>query len=243
VLGTAINYDVAVLKIDGNTTDMPPPLTRGRSDNLQVGQSVYAIGNPFGFDQTLTVGIVSALKRRMRIDNEHELANAIQIGASINPGDSGGAVLNSSGELIGMTTATVSASGDSSGVGFAIPSETLKRVVPQLIESGKVRRPTIGIFPAPEAESVIQRVRGVTIASVVPGSPADRAELRGMAAGAPTHPSDIITAADGHEVARLADLVEELWKAGVGQSVELSIDREGRSVICTVPIVGGNVGF
>jgi 2-alkenal reductase len=241
VVGTAINYDVAVLQIDGDSNHLPPPLTLGRSDNLEVGQSVFAIGNPFGFDQTLTIGIVSALKRRMRIDDSHELANAIQLGASINPGDSGGPVLDSSGEVIGMTTATVSASGGSSGVGFAIPAETLNRVVPQLIASGKIQRPTIGIFPAAEARSVLQRVRGVAIANVMPGSPADTAGLRG--ADSKAQPSDIITSAGGHDVAQLADLVERIWEAGIGQSIELTLNRSGQSVIVKVPIVDGRSGF
>lgn len=241
VIGTAISYDIAVLKIDGNASNLPPPLTQGRSDNLQVGQSVFAIGNPFGFDQTLTVGIVSALRRRMRIDKDHELANAIQLGASINPGDSGGPVLDSSGKLIGMTTAVVSASGGTSGVGFAIPSETLNRVVPQLIDFGKVRRPTIGIFPAPETKSVIQRVRGVTIASVVPGSPADTVGLRGV--NAKVQSPDIITAAGGHEVAQLADLVEVLWQTGIGQFIELTINRNGRLLTVKLPVVDGRFGF
>jgi 2-alkenal reductase len=242
VVGTSINYDLAVLQIDGHPSDLPPPLTLGRSDNLQVGQSVFAIGNPFGFDQTLTIGIVSALKSRMRIDDSHELANAIQLGASINPGDSGGPVLDSSGEVIGMTTATVSASGGSSGLGFAIPAETLNRVVPQLIESGKIKRPTIGIVPAAEARSVIQRVRGIAIAKVMPGSPADKAGLRGTTdSGA--QPSDIITAANGRDVTRLADLVEELWSTGIGRSIKLVVSRDGQSLALNLPIVDGRQGF
>lgn len=223
VTGVAPYYDIAVLQIDEN--DLPEALPLGQSSSLQVGQSIFAIGNPFGLDQTLTTGVVSALKRRTLVDGRHEIADAIQIDAAINPGNSGGPLLNSSGHLVGINTAIVSSSGTSSGVGFAIPVATAKRVVPQLIQTGHATLPGIGIVAAPNSAAVLEHVHGIVIAKISPGSPASKAGLKGSTSG---QVGDIITMANGIPTLTLADFSEQLAKAGVGNNIQLTIVEAGR---------------
>ncbi len=135
LVGTAPNYDLAVIRVD-NTRSLPPPIAIGSSDDLKVGQWVFAIGNPFGLDQTLTTGIISALKRRLPTSAGREITNVIQTDAAINPGNSGGPLLDSAGRVIGVNTAILSPSGTSAGIGFAIPIDSVNRVVPELIRRG-----------------------------------------------------------------------------------------------------------
>src|SRR5207237_5433041 len=179
VTGTAPNYDIAVLQLD-STRALPPPIAIGTSADLKVGQSVFAIGNPFGLDQSLTTGIISALKRRLPTSAGREISDVIQTDAAINPGNSGGPLLDSAGRVIGVNTAILSPSGTSAGIGFAIPVDIVNRVVPDLIKNGRVPTPGIGIVAASEAVSTRLGIEGVIIVRTAPGSPAERAGIRGV---------------------------------------------------------------
>ena len=152
LIGAAPNYDLAVIRIR-SARQLPPPVAIGSSADLKVGQIAYAIGNPFGLDQSLTSGIISALKRRFPTNTGREIADVIQTDAAINPGNSGGPLLDSAGRVIGVTTAIISPSGSNAGVGFAIPVDTVNRVVPELIRNGRVPTPGIGIVAASEADA------------------------------------------------------------------------------------------
>jgi len=170
VIGRAAQVDLAVIKIDGR--DLPAALPDGSSSILAVGQFVMAIGNPFGLDQTLTTGVVSALKRRLPTDSGREIVDMIQTDAAIDPGNSGGPLIDGAGQLIGVATAIYSPSGASAGIGFAAPVDTVKRVVPILIQSGRVPTPAIGVGIAAEGAAIFLGIDGLVIASVVPGLPA-----------------------------------------------------------------------
>jgi S1-C subfamily serine protease len=177
-VGVAPDKDLAVLKINA-----PPeklfPISIGDSSMLEVGRKVLAIGNPFGLDTTLTVGVISALGREINLSGR-KIKGLIQTDAAINPGNSGGPLLDSKGELIGINTLIFSPSGASSGVGFAIPVNSVKKIVPQLIKFGKIRRPKIGIQMVPDNIAAQFKVKGVIIHKVVPGSPADKIGLSGV---------------------------------------------------------------
>jgi S1-C subfamily serine protease len=224
VVGTAPNYDLAVIRVTG--VRLPPPIMVGESANLQVGQAAFAIGNPFGLDQSLTTGIISALKRRLPTSNGRELSNVIQTDAAINPGNSGGPLLDSAGRMIGVNTAIVSPSGTSAGIGFAIPVDTVNRIVPDLIKNGRVPTPGIGIIAANEEAATRLGVQGVIIVRTVPGSPAARAGLRGVDT-ARGELGDVIVGVDGKTVHQLSDLTEELEQAGIGKTVQIEVDRGG----------------
>jgi S1-C subfamily serine protease len=223
VVGLAPNYDLAVLRVR-NTRQLPPPLAIGSSADLKVGQTAYAIGNPFGLDQSLTSGIISALKRRLPTSGGREIANVIQTDAAINPGNSGGPLLDSAGRLIGVTTAIISPSGSNAGIGFAVPVDVVNRIVPDLIRSGRVPTPGIGIVAASEAVATRLGVEGVIVVRTAPGSPAERAGLRGVDPASETI-GDIIIEANGKPVRRLSDLTDEIEQTGVGRSVKLSVKR------------------
>src|SRR6266545_4909483 len=212
VVGTAPNYDLAVIRVD-NTRSLPPPIAIGTSDDLKVGQWVFAIGNPFGLDQSLTTGIISALKRRLPTSGGREITNVIQTDAAINPGNSGGPLLDSAGRVIGVNTAILSPSGTSAGIGFAIPIDVVNRVVPELISRGYVPTPGIGIITASEAAATRVGVEGVVIVRTVPGSPAEQAGLRGIdpKTGAL---GDVIVGVNGKPVRRLPDLIQEIERVG-----------------------------
>jgi 2-alkenal reductase len=227
VVGTAPNYDLAVLRITG-ARSLPPPVAVGTSADLKVGQAVFAIGNPFGLDQSLTTGVISALKRRLPARNGREIANMIQTDAAINPGNSGGPLLDSAGRVIGVNTAIISPSGSNAGIGFAVPIDTVNRVVPQLIKDRRMPTPGIGIVAANEAAAARVGVEGVVIVRTSPGSPAARAGLQGV------DPErgilgDVIVAANGKPVRRLSDLVEVIDEIGIGKTVRLTVQRDGRS--------------
>lgn len=222
VIGRAPQYDIAVLRLE--RPPGVPPLAIGSSSDLRVGQSVFAIGNPFGLDQSLSSGIVSALQRRLPTPQGREIADVIQTDAAINPGNSGGPLLDSAARVIGVNTAIFSPSGVNSGVGFAIPIDTVARVVPDLIARGRTPTPGIGILVADEAVATRLGVEGVLVWETTPGGPAARAGLRG------TNPQagvlgDVIVQANGHPVARLADLTNEFERVGVGRSITLVIER------------------
>jgi len=234
VVGRAPNYDLAVLRL-GQRGPLPPPVAIGTSSDLRVGQAAYAIGNPFGLDQSLTTGIISALKRRLPTSGGREVADVIQTDAAINPGNSGGPLLDSAGRLIGVNTAIFSPSGTNAGIGFAIPVDVVNRVVPELIRNGRVPTPGIGILAADESVAARLGVNGVIIAGVAPGSPADRAELTGID---PTGAiGDVVVAVDGDPVRRLSDLTDRLERIGVGRSVALTVLRDGRSRTVDVAVV------
>lgn len=225
IVGVAPAYDLAVIHIDGEGS-LPSPLALGSSRELKVGQRAFAIGSPFGLDQSLTSGIISALKRRLPTSKGHELANVIQTDAAINPGNSGGPLLDSAGRLIGVNTAIYSPSGSNVGIGFAIPVEIVKRVVPALIRNGRVPTPGIGIVAGDERLAARFGIDGVVVVNTIPGSPAEQAGLQGI--NASSEPiGDVIVAANGKPIHRLSDLNDELEEVGVGNQVDLSVERKG----------------
>jgi S1-C subfamily serine protease len=219
-----------------NPRSLPPPIAIGTSDDLKVGQWVFAIGNPFGLDQSLTTGIISALKRRLPTSGGREITNVIQTDAAINPGNSGGPLLDSAGRAIGVNTAILSPSGTSAGIGFAIPIDSVNRVVPELIRRGSVPTPGIGIVAASEAAATRAGVQGVVIVRTAPGSSAERAGLHGMDPRT-GKPGDIIAAINGKPVRGLADLIQELERVGVGKRVTLTVQRDGREVPVEVDVM------
>ncbi|GIK80791.1 MAG: 2-alkenal reductase [Alphaproteobacteria bacterium] len=227
VIGTAPNYDLAVVRLQASRA-LPRPVAIGTSGDLEVGQTAFAIGNPFGLDQSLTSGIISALKRRMPTGAGREIANVIQTDAAINPGNSGGPLLDSAGRVIGVTTAIISPSGSNAGIGFAVPIDVVNRVVPELIRAGRVPTPGIGIVAASEAVATRIGVEGVVVVRTAPGSPAARAGLEGLdpRSGAL---GDVIVAVNDKRVRRLSDLTDELERVGAGGSVSLTVVRGGRS--------------
>jgi len=240
VIGVAPNYDLAVLRIR-NSRQLPPPVALGSSSDLKVGQMAFAIGNPFGLDQSLTSGIISALKRRLPTSSGREIANVIQTDTAINPGNSGGPLLDSAGRLIGVNTAIISPSGSSAGIGFAVPADIVNRVVPELIKNGRVPTPGIGIVAASEAVATRLGVEGVIVVRTAPGSPAERAGIRGVnfSSGAL---GDVIVQADGKPVHRLSDLTDQLEQVGAGKSVRVGVKRgsETRDVNVDIVDIGRN---
>ncbi|WP_420006883.1 S1C family serine protease [Tsuneonella aeria] len=231
VVGVSPQHDLAVLKIGGAGFTAPARVPIGTSSDLQVGQNVFAIGNPFGLDWTLTKGIVSALDRSLPNENGPDIRHLIQTDAAINPGNSGGPLLDSAGRLIGINTAIYSPSGASAGIGFAVPVDTVMRVVPQLISEGRYTRPSLGVESDDDINDRLKRasgIEGVFVLRVDPGSSAERAGLvaaqrtrRGVA------PGDIVTALNGKPVSRVGDLLARLDDFRVGQSVELTLMRGG----------------
>ncbi len=202
-------------------------------------QAAFAIGNPFGLDQSLTTGVISALKRRLPTTGGREITNVIQTDAAINPGNSGGPLLDSAGRLIGVNTAIFSPSGSNAGIGFAIPVDVVNRVVPDLIRSGRVPTPGIGIVAGNEAAATRLGAEGVVVVRTVPGSPAERAGLRGIDAARGAL-GDVIVGANGKPVRRLADLTDHLEQIGVGKTVELTVQRGGSTT--TVPVEVTDIG-
>jgi S1-C subfamily serine protease len=227
LVGRAPNYDLAVIRI-AVVRQLPPPLAIGTSADLQVGQAAFAIGNPFGLDQSLTSGIISALKRRLPTTSGREISNVIQTDAAINPGNSGGPLLDSAGRVIGVTTAIFSPSGANAGIGFAVPVDVVNRVVPELIRNGRVPTPGIGLIAANEATATRLGVEGVVVVRTAPGSPAERAGLRGVDLNSGAL-GDLIVGVDGKPVRRLSDLTDLLEEVGVGKTVRLSVQRNGQT--------------
>jgi len=225
LVGRAPNYDLAVIRLDERGA-LPPPVAVGSSDNLVVGQAAFAIGNPFGLDQSLTSGIISALERRLPTGAGREIAGVIQTDAAINPGNSGGPLLDSAGRLIGVNTAIFSPSGANAGIGFAIPVDRVNRVVPQLINQGRVPNPGIGIIAADEAATAQLGITGVVITAVVPDTPAARAGLKGIDQET-GRLGDVITGIDDRPVRRLPDLTDRLEEVGIGKPVTLALLRSG----------------
>ena len=234
IVGVAPNYDLAVLQLE-RPRSVLPPIAIGRSNDLQVGQATFAIGNPYGLEQTLTTGIISALHRRLPTETEHEVGDVIQTDAPINPGNSGGPLLDSSGRMIGVNSAIISGSGASAGIGFAIPVDVVARVARQLIREGHVPLPGIGIVGAKESEATRLGIDGVIVVRALPGSPADNTGLEG-AASAGGIVEDVITAVNGHAVHSMSDLARVFEKAGIGNNVELTVSRDGQSRTVSVKV-------
>jgi S1-C subfamily serine protease len=233
-VGTAPNYDLAVVRVRGGAGPAPP-ITVGRSADLKVGQFAYAIGNPFGLDQSLTTGVISALKRRLPTSGGREISDVIQTDAAINPGNSGGPLLDSAGRLIGVNTAIFSPSGSNAGIGFAIPVDIVNRVVPELIRAGRVVTPGIGIVAANEGVAARLGIDGVIVLRTVRGSPAERAGLQGIDRG-PGPLGDVIVEANGKPVHHLSDLTEQLENAGIGRKIKLMIRRDGQTRVVEAEI-------
>ncbi|MCC7081178.1 MAG: trypsin-like peptidase domain-containing protein [Burkholderiales bacterium] len=227
LVGAFPDRDLAVLRI-GAPKSKIKPITLGASRDLLVGQKVYAIGNPFGLDQTLTTGIVSALDRQIQSVTKRTIHGVIQTDAAINPGNSGGPLLDSAGRLIGVNTAIYSPSGASAGIGFAIPVDEVNRIVPHLISQGKFVRPAIGIQAASSAlQQTLKLPEGVAVAGVVPDSPAEKAGLKPFmrATDGNLILGDIIVALDGKAVTNLDDLLALLERHQPGDTVTLTIVR------------------
>jgi len=230
VVGVDPDHDLAVLRITSKGEKLIP-LEIGNSQDLRVGQRVLAIGNPFGLDHTLTTGIVSAIGRSIKSINDRTIEGVIQTDAAINPGNSGGPLLNSSGQLIGVNTQIVSPSGAFAGIGFAVPVDIVKRMVPQLIQFGKVIRPGLGITLIPDAIARRWGITGVPIAKVQAGGAADKAGLRSLeeVPGGRIRLGDIITAIDGEEIRSYDDLAKILDRYRVGDRIKLGIRRNGKN--------------
>lgn len=232
LVGASPAHDLAVLRI-GLGQQRPAPLPLGESHNLRVGQKVFAIGNPFGLDWTLTTGIVSALDRSLTTDAGTTMEHLIQTDAAINPGNSGGPLLDSAGRLIGVNTAIYSPSGASAGIGFAVPVDTVNRIVPQLIRHGRYLRPSLGIQVNEELNRRLTRllgIEGVVVLGVMPGSGAEAAGLMG-ATRAPDGfivPGDIILAVEGRPVSSVRELQTRLDDFKVGDTLRLTIVNQGQ---------------
>jgi len=239
VIGGDPDTDLAVIQVEGVREGLTiVPI--GDSDKLVVGQKVLAIGNPFGLDRTLTTGVISGLQRPIKARNGRPIEGAIQTDASINPGNSGGPLLDSHGRLIGINSQILSPSGGSNGVGFAIPANIAKRIVPQLINNGVVRRPKLGVGTR-AVKDLQGQVRlpvadGLVIISVSPGGSAAAAGLRGISQSADGdyEMGDIITGIDGEKVSDTDDLYKILDKHQIGDVINIEVMRDNRKT--TIPV-------
>jgi S1-C subfamily serine protease len=238
VVGVDPDHDLAVVQIQIAREKLSPIMV-GSSHDLKVGQKVLAIGNPFGLDHTLTTGVVSALHRSIESMTKRTIENVIQTDAAINPGNSGGPLLDSGGRLIGINTMIVSPSGAFSGIGFAVPVDTINDSVPQLIQHGKVIRAGIGVALLPDSVARRSGAQGVIIGQVVPGGPADRAGLHGTIQGRSGQRGDVIIGVDEEPVQTGDDLFRLLGRHKVGEQARLELLRDGqrREVIVTLEAV------
>lgn len=243
VVGFDPPNDIAIIKIEAPESTLHP-VVMGDSSKLKVGMRVLAIGNPFELERTLTTGIVSSLNRTLEVQQDWTIKSIIQIDAAINPGNSGGPLLDLHGRLIGMNTAIASVSGQSSGVGFAIPVNLVSRVVPDLIAHGKVYRPEVGI------QRVFETEKGLMVDRLTPGGPAEQAGVRG-----PTlvrkqrgpfalqrldrSTADVIVAVDGKDVKTVADFREGVEVKKPGELITLTLQRGDRRVDVRVRLAGG----
>lgn len=235
VVGLAPEVDLAVLRTTGGLGALRP-IPIGHSHDLQVGQRVLAIGNPFGLDHSLTVGVVSALDRSIRSLSGRDIPGVIQTDASINPGNSGGPLLDSAGRLVGVNTAIKSPSGASAGIGFAVPVDTVNRVVPQLIEYGRLVRPRLGVRIAHDAMARRLGVSGLLVLTVEPGGAAQRAGIIGTGRDPEGRMvlGDVLVALGAHPLQGSDDLLIALEKHDPGDEVELTIRRGGRAMLARV---------
>lgn len=243
LVGLSKAHDIAVLQIK-IPLKSATPIPIGTSHDLQVGQKVYAIGNPFGLDWTLTTGIVSALDRSLTGENGVLIQHLVQTDAAINPGNSGGPLLDSAGRLIGMNTAIYSPSGASAGVGFAVPVDMVNRVVPELIIKGFYASPSLGVQADENLSRAVARQLGVTGAAILrvrPGGPAEQAGLQGARLGRRNSifPGDVILAIDGKDVDSVARLLALLDDHKAGEVVQLTLWRDGKKIHAPVTLRSG----
>lgn len=240
IVGQDPPNDMAVLKIDA-PQDMLFPLELGQSQPLRVGQNVYAIGSPFGLERTMTVGVVSGLGRSVPSHNHRILKSMIQVDAALNQGNSGGPLLDSRGMLVGMNTAIATRTGENTGVGFAIPVDTVRRVSAMLIRDGRVVRPSLGV------SAFVQSKKGLMVGQVVPDGPADQAGLRGIRVVRKRtyfgeqrtidyDYADTIIAVEGRPVKSLDDLMSIIETMQTGQKARLTVLREGAAVPVTIEL-------
>ena len=228
LVGTAPDQDLAVLRIDAPIGALTP-LSVGTSNDLRVGQSTFAIGNPFGLDHTLTTGVISALDREMQSISGRTIFGVIQTDAAINPGNSGGPLLDSTGRLIGVNTAIESPSGAYAGIGFAVPVDTIKRIVPQLIRHGRAPRPGLGVELAPQRIAMQLGVTGAVIMGVLPHSAGAAAGLQPtyMDRRGRVHVGDVIVSLNDQPVRSSDDLIRLLDGRSIGDVVRLGVRRDG----------------
>jgi len=229
IVGADPDHDLAVLQIKAPET-LLEPLAIGASHDLRVGQKVLAIGNPFGLDHTLTTGVVSALGRTIKSMSNRTIDGVVQTDAAINPGNSGGPLLDSSGRLIGVNTQIVSPSGAYAGVGFAVPVDTVNRIIPELIKHGKLIRPGLGVSLVPDAMAIRWGIKGLVIGKVSRGGPADAAGLKGarQTTNGRIELGDIIVGVAGKPVATMDDLMDVMEAHKVGDRVTLDIIRSNK---------------
>ena len=228
VVGLDPLTDLAVVKLSGAGPWPVAPL--GNSDTLQVGEWAIAVGNPFGLDTTMTVGVVSALGREINSLTNRTIRDVVQTDAPINPGNSGGPLLNSLGQLVGVNTQIISPSGASAGIGFAIPVNTVKKVIPQLVQYGQEIRPVIGIENPPDAWTRQMGINGVPVMRATPSLPAERAGITGMQQNGRGDIvlGDVIIEIDGTQIKNQDDLLNTLEQHMPGDVVKVVTDREGR---------------
>ncbi|MCP4746691.1 MAG: trypsin-like serine protease [Desulfobacteraceae bacterium] len=222
-VGSSPEYDLAVVRLHSVPSGLKP-IPLGNSANLRVGQTVFAIGNPYGLSRTLTTGIISALDRRLPTSIGREVAGVIQTDAAINPGNSGGPLLDSAGQLIGVNTAIISNSGSYSGIGFAVPADIVNHVIPVLISQGKIPRPGIGIIVLDEQSAAGLGVAGVIIDRVLPGSEAAKAGLKGIDYYERTL-GDIIVGINNEQVTNTMEFMRMLQSLEIGQGINLKVRR------------------
>ncbi len=234
LVGVAPDKDLAVLKISAPPERLTP-LQIGEARTLLVGQKVFAIGNPFGLDQTITAGIVSALGREIKAVTGRTIQGVIQTDAAINPGNSGGPLLDSAGRLIGVNTAILSPSGVSAGIGFAVPVDVVNRVVPEIIRHGRMIQPGIGVAIANDRITQRFDIDGVLVINVQPGSSAESAGIRGTTqVGGEVIVGDIIRSVNKNKVTSYDELRNELDRYRVGDEVILRILRDGSEIRVSV---------
>ena len=242
LVGYFADRDLAVLKINAPKEKLPP-LAVGTSRDLLVGQRVYAIGNPFGLDQTLTIGIVSALNREIESFNSRTIRGVVQTDAAINPGNSGGPLLDSAGRLIGVNTQIASPSGASAGIGFAIPVDEVNRIVPRLIRDGRFVRPAIGVTAgSQQLHRALKLPQGVAVVQVGRGSPAAQAGLEPFRRGARGEiiAGDVILSVDGEVVANFDDMLTQLERRRAGDVVTIAVWRGGATRQVAVQLGAGD---
>lgn len=241
LVGHDVSNDIAILKIEPDDYDLLP-VRPGRSDRLKVGQRVFALGSPLGLEQTMTVGVVSSVNRTLPSLSKRTMKSIIQIDAALNRGNSGGPLMNSSGELIGMNTAIASRIGENSGIGFAIPAATILRIAPQLIQFGKVRRPSIGI------ESIAETPKGLLLVTLEPGGPAEKAGLQsvrivrrrtllGELVRRDYSTADVLTEIDGEPIQNADDLLSSIESRKAGDSILVTLRRKDETIQVPIRLV------